>query len=156
MVALLASVLPSTAWGQSLGQIRSDVRDGESHEPEHDHKEHKRDRRKHSGDHHYEDHHHDDYVYDDHHHDAYCDDDDDWDSLLGHMFLIGATAPFWAPRSVVNDESFDPGSFARYPYLHGMDGYMATKNDHAADEYLWLLRLYLTWKALAHSETSES
>ena len=140
MVALLASVLPCTAWGQSLGQIRSDVRGGENHEPEHDHKEHKRDWRKHSDPHQHADPWFNEYHHHDHPHDDHCEDDDD-DVSWGHFYLAAATSPFWLPRAMLGDDSFDAATFARYPYLHGIDGYMSTKHQRAADEYPWLLRL---------------
>lgn len=125
LAAFLSAVLPSSACGQSLRQIRKDVRRSGNHKVKEE-KKAKPKRRHHR-----------------HSRDGHCDDDDDdgWNELLGRIFFVGATSPFWAPRSALDDDSFDPGTFARYPYLHGMDGYMSTKFEHATDEYPWLLRL---------------
>lgn len=54
-------------------------------------------------------------------------DDDDVSSLWGGALMMGLSSPFWIPRSMVGDDSFDNGYFLRYPYLH--------KQNAAIDEY---------------------
>jgi hypothetical protein len=86
------------------------------------------------------------------HDDCWCDcDDDDNQSLgevIGWLTLEAVTSPFWVPRGMVGDDTFDPGYFARYPYRSDLDGYMAIdpwtmENLHpwlADDHYSWLVR----------------
>ena len=59
---------------------------------------------------------------------SHCDDDDD-DSFWGKAMFAGLSSPFWLPRSMAGDDSFDSGYFLRYPYLHDQDA--------AIDEYLY-------------------
>ncbi len=44
-----------------------------------------------------------------------CDDDDDHGlgDLIGWVTVGTVTSPYWAPRGMVGDDSFDPGYFAR-------------------------------------------
>ena len=61
--------------------------------------------------------------------------------VLGLFLGVAAvSAPFTIPKSALGDDGFDLGYFERYPYLHGMDGYLEADLDNADDPYPWLLR----------------
>lgn len=88
----------------------------------------------------------------DRHHHYYSDHDDTIQTAFGHAIgqicFYTVTAPLWMPRSIVDDDSFQSGYFARYPYRCDLDGYMAPDASTVyqslpwmvGDRYSWLLR----------------
>ena len=73
--------------------------------------------------------------------DKHCDGASSWSSDveddaetslllgLGKLAFLAATSPVWLPKSLIDDTSFDPGCFARYPYRCNLDGYVAPDAD---------------------------
>ncbi len=95
------------------------------------------------------------YRYHDHCHD--CDDDNDGGlaELVAVVTLGTVTSPFWGPRSMVGDDSLDPGYFARYPYRCDLDGYMATEPSVVEACYPWLADEHYSWLLRACAEYAD-
>jgi hypothetical protein len=93
--------------------------------------------------------------------DKHCDGASSWSSDveddaetsllvgLGKLAFLAATSPVWLPKSLIDDTSFAPGCFARYPYRCDLDGYMAPDTEFMRqqypglenDRYGWIVRL---------------
>ena len=141
---LLLPTRAASAQGMLQG-LREDVRRPSS--PSSDEKEEKKkEKKRHRG-----------YVYynDDHCHD--CDDDDD--SGLGELFAMltlgTVTSPFWVPRGIVADDTWDSGYFARYPYRCDLDGYMGTEPSVVHTCYPWLADEHYSWLLRARAEYAD-
>jgi hypothetical protein len=52
--------------------------------------------------------------------------------------LGAVTSPFWGPRLLIDDDSFDAAWFTRYPYRCDWDGYLVTDKSVLDEKYRWL------------------
>ena len=76
------------------------------------------------------------------------EDDDSLESLLGTVVFAIAVSPFCLPRSSIDDDSFEPGQFERYPFYNSNPGLMRVDGDDcdrpdpliSTDSYDWLIR----------------
>jgi hypothetical protein len=69
------------------------------------------------------------------------DEDDAETSLvlgLAKLAFWAAASPVWLPRSLIDDTSFDPACFARYPYRCDLDGFMTPDTEFMQQQYPWL------------------
>ncbi len=59
-------------------------------------------------------------------HSIVCDEEEDdrLGNLIGSAATWLVTAPVWVPVELAGDDHCWPGYFSRYPYEHGVDGYM--------------------------------
>lgn len=84
------------------------------------------------------------------------DDDDDVESSfwlgVGKLTIWTMTSPVWLPRTLVDDTTFDPGHFARYPYRCDLDGYMAPDTESVRQQYPWLEGDRYTWMVRLRGE----
>jgi hypothetical protein len=84
------------------------------------------------------------------------DDQDDADTSLvlgiGKLAFWAATSPVWLPKSLLDDTSFDPGCFARYPYRCDLDGYMAPDEEFIRQQYPWLESDRYAWMVRLRGE----
>lgn len=85
----------------------------------------------------------------------WCDDDDEDEAETSFMLGIGklafwaAASPVWLPRTLIDDATFAPGCFARYPYQYDLDGYLLPDAALLSEQYpelegegdAWLVRL---------------
>jgi len=80
---------------------------------------------------------------------CWSDDDEEGTSFMlgiGKLAFWTVTSPVWLPKSLINDPTFGPGDFARYPYDGDLDGYMlpaaaSESPELASDRHAWLVRL---------------
>jgi len=70
------------------------------------------------------------------------DDDDDWlGEMVGWAFVYCASAPYFVPRAMIGDHTFDGADFRRFPYRDGAAGLMAIGEPWTEDRYNWLTRV---------------
>ncbi len=95
-----------------------------------------------------------------HHYDDHCDGDDEAYAGLVQlgalMTFYAVTSPFWAPRSICDDETLNAGYFARYPYRCDLPGYMATDQDEVRQFYPWLAEEHYDWLLRTRVEYGDS
>jgi hypothetical protein len=105
LLLCLTSLFPGSAYGDSLGSLRSDVRTPEPEsprEPDPSKKEKKKAQ--------------DDSWFNNNHCD--CDDDDNsefWSAMFYGAGIV-ATSPFWGPHGMLEHSRVGEGYFAAYPY----------------------------------------
>lgn len=93
---------------------------------------------------------------DDHCHD--CDDrnNDGLGELVAVVTLGAVSSPFWGPRLMIGDDSFEPGYFARYPYRCDLDGYMGIEPSVVHICYPWLADEHYSWLLRARTEYADN